>query len=260
MHVPCHTQAVTPDLTIVAAAMVVGFLVGLTGVGGGAIMTPLLIAGFGIPAIVAIATDLVFATVTKIVSALVHARHSAINWKVARLVWSGSLPATVIGVFLAVLLSAYFSQALGSLLILMLLVTAVSMLRSRPFIASSISKIKGRLGGAVIGLSVATTSIGAGALGMALLRSLLGDRDPKQLVGTDIVHAIPVALIAGSGYAIGGYLDFLLLANLLLGSIPGVILGSLFIGKLPAQALRKSIAVLLIIAAAGVALKLWGLL
>ena len=249
----------TPDFALVASALIVGFLVGLTGVGGGAIMTPLLMVVFGIPALVAIATDLLFATITKVVSVLVHARHRAIDWGVARLVWTGSLPAALLGVAFAVFVSAVFSQILGFLLVLMLLVTAAAMLRSNDGVSKSISQFKGRLGGAVIGFSVATTSVGAGALGMALLRSLLGDKEPKQLVGTDIVHAIPVALIAGGGYAIGGYLDLLLLTNLLLGSIPGVILGSMFVGRLPAQALRKSIAILLVVAAIGVLFKLIGL-
>jgi uncharacterized membrane protein YfcA len=95
---------------------------------------------------------------------------------------------------------------------------------------------------------------------MALLRGLLGDRDPKRLVGTDIVHAIPVALIAGAGYAFSGFLDLTLLATLLVGSLPGVIVGSLLVGRVHAAGLRRLVAVALLAAAAGVLLKVFGLL
>ena len=129
-------------------------------------------------------------------------------------------------------------------------------------ISVGVSKSSGNrlpvIGGGFIGFAVATTSVGAGAMGMALLRSLIGDRDPKKLVGTDIVHAIPIALIAGVSYFFAGVFDAGLLVNLLLGSIPGVVIGSSVVSKINAVYLRKLLAVVLMVAAIGIGLSAFG--
>lgn len=247
------------QLPLVLAAFAVGVLVGLSGVGGGAVMTPVLILFFGIAPVVAIATDLVFATVTKLVSSVVHIRGGNVDFKVARKLWQGSIPGVVIGILLLVYLASSFVVVLNFLLAGLLLVTAISMLLSIGTIAPSNHRLP-VIGGGVIGFSVATTSVGAGALGMALLRTVMGDSNPKKLIGTDVVHAIPVALIAGVSYFAAGFLDLSLLGVLLLGSIPGVVIGSLLVSRVNAGYLRKLLAVVLLVAAIGVILKAVGVL
>lgn len=244
-------------ITYSLVAALVGLMVGLTGVGGGAIMTPTLIVLFQIPPVIAVATDLVFATLTKLVSALIHSRARAVDWRATKLLWSGSIPGTLIGVVTLVLLGVTFGDLLVVLLVLVLLATSLSMLRSSGVSPSGFwTNNRTRFGGALIGFSVATTSVGAGALGMALLRSRIGDGDPKRLVGTDIVHAIPIAMIAGISYGFFGFMDWQLLMNLLAGSIPGVVVGSLLAGRLNTNLLRKVLAAMLAVAAIGVLFKI----
>ena len=241
------------ELAILLAAFFVGGLVGLTGVGGGAIMTPVLILGFGIQPLVAIATDLVFATITKLVAAVVHSKSGSTDWDVAKKIWKGSIPGTFIGILLLVYLANEFVLAVSFLLAALLIITAVSMLVSIGVVTRSNNRLP-LLGGGFIGFAVATTSVGAGAMGMSLLRSLIGDKDPKRLVGTDIIHAIPIALIAGVSYLFAGFFDFSLLLSLLLGSLPGVVIGSMFVSKINASLLRKILAVVLMVAAIGIGL------
>ena len=245
------------ELAIVLTAFFVGGLVGLTGVGGGAVMTPVLILGFGIEPVVAIATDLIFATVTKLVASVVHSKSGSIDWDVAKKIWRGSIPGTFIGILLLVYLANEFALAVSFLLAGLLIITAVSMVASIGVVKSANNQLP-LIGGGFIGFAVATTSVGAGAMGMALLRSLIGDKDPKKLVGTDIIHAIPIALIASVGYFFAGFFDFALLANLLLGSLPGVIIGSLFVSRINERLLRKILAVVLMLAAIGIGLNALG--
>lgn len=244
------------QLPLIIVAVVVGLLVGLTGVGGGAIMTPVLIVFFSIQPVVAIATDLVFATLTKLVSTLVHSGQGSVNWMAAREIWRGSIPGAITGILVVLTVGSMFDAVLTTLLVLVLVYTSYSMFRSKGASGRLFdSKSSTSAGGAFIGFAVATTSVGAGALGMALLRAKLGDRNPKQLVGTDIVHAIPVALVAGSTYAFAGFMDIELLLVLLAGSIPGVLVGSLLVGRIDASWLRKFLGAVLLVAAAGILLK-----
>ena len=241
------------ELAIVLTAFFVAGIVGLTGVGGGAVMTPVLILGFGIEPVVAIATDLIFATVTKLVASVLHSKSGSIDWGVAKKIWRGSIPGTFIGILLLVYLANEFVLAVSLLLAALLMITAVSMVVSIGVVKRSNNRLP-LLGGGFIGFAVATTSVGAGAMGMALLRSLIGDKDPRRLVGTDIIHAIPIALIAGVSYSFAGFFDFSLLLNLLLGSLPGVVIGSMFVSKINASLLRKILAVVLMVAAIGIGL------
>lgn len=245
------------ELGIVLTSLLVGGLVGITGVGGGAVMTPALILFFGIPPVVAIATDLVFASITKLVASVIHSRAGSIDWPVAKRIWIGSIPGTLIGVLLLIYLASEFVFAINILLVLLLMFTAFSMLTS-----IDVPEVTGNrlpvLGGGFIGFAVATTSVGAGAIGMALLRSLIGDKNPKKLVGTDIVHAIPIAIIAGASYFFAGFFDAGLLLNLLLGSLPGVVIGSLIASKINATYLRKLLAVVLFVAAVSTGLNSFG--
>ena len=247
------------DVTYIPVAFAVGVLVGLTGVGAGAIMTPALIVGFGVSPVTAVATDLVFAAVTKISAALVHGQTGSVDWVSVRRLWSGSIPGVLLGIVAMVLFIGDKAWLIGGLLACLIFVTGISMLRPKVSLyVGKISSKMARLSGGFIGFAVATTSVGAGALGMIVLRRLLGDQDPKRLVGTDIVHAIPIALLAGASYSIAGFLDWRLLVLLVLGSIPGAIVGSLLSEKINAVALRKALGVVLVVAAAGMALKLLG--
>lgn len=248
------------DLALVFMAAAVGALVGLTGVGGGAVMTPALILLFGVSPVTAVATDLVFALVTKIVSGVIHNKAGVVDWTALKKMWLGSLPGVALGVFAVVFLFVENLTALTVLLTLLLIFTALSMLKPKPHIqANRMSKAGTAAGGLFIGFSVATTSVGAGALGMVLLRSLLGDEDSRRLVGTDVVHAIPLALLAGLSYGFAGLIDWNLLLILLTGSVPGVIFGSLLVRKINTEILRRIVGLVLILAAAGIGAKAFGL-
>ena len=247
------------ELGLTLAASIVGLTVGLTGVGGGAIMTPALILLFGIPPAVAIATDLLFATVTKLVAGAAHIRQRSVNWGVARELWKGSIPGALLGTAILVLLHALARDILSLALVVVLLFSSFSMMR--PAIASPprLSQRGGTIGGGLIGFSVATTSVGGGALGMVLLRSRLGDKNPRVLVGTDIVHAIPITLIATFGYTAAGLVDFNLLSNLLFGSIPGVIAGAYLSRSIGSSLLRRIVGAVIGLAALTVLAKTLGL-
>lgn len=246
-----------PDLLpLIFAGALVGFLVGLTGVGGGALMTPLLILGFNISPVVAIATDLLFATITKLSTVPLHNSQRSIDWKAARMVWTGSIPGVTMGVILVLTVLQSSFIALGIILAFILVVTSISMLSTKdPEISNRHAPRISFLGGGFIGLSVATTSVGAGALGMAIFRALLGTKTAKNLVGTDIVHAIPIALLAGVSYLSAGLVDLDLLFLLLLGSIPAALIGARLSSKLNSGLLRKLLSVLLIGAAVGIVVK-----
>lgn len=248
------------ELLLALVAGVVGILVGLTGVGGGAVMTPALILMFGISPVTAVATDLIFATITKIVSGFVHNKAGSVDWSVLRKMWLGSLPGVLLGIVAVIYLLGGNLASLSFFLAVLIAITAISMLRAKSgFQSTNMTKARTTAVGVFIGFSVATTSVGAGALGMALVRALLGDKDPKRLVGTDVVHAIPVALLAGLSYGFAGLIDWTLLLILLTGSIPGVILGSLFVQKVDSAAMRKSLGLVLLLAAVGIITKALGL-
>jgi uncharacterized membrane protein YfcA len=236
----------------------------MTGVGGGALMTPILVLLFGVAPASAVGTDLWFAAITKMVGGWVHHSKGSVDGEVLKLLCWGSLPASV-----ATLLWLHFSHAskmnsslLMSALGVVLLLTALAMvfkkraqnvgLKLRTMSPVDFKRAQPALtvlAGAVLGLLVTLTSIGAGALGAVMLVYLYPFRmTPSRLVGTDIVHAIPLTIVAGTGHMLMGNVDLGLLGMLLLGSIPGVVLGSLIGHKLPEQALRAAIAALLVIA------------
>ena len=250
------------DVTLALLAAVIGLLVGLTGVGAGALMTPLLIIGFGVSPAVAIATDLLYASVTKIAGGLTHLRHGGVQWSVLRRLWFGGMLGVGAGVTAVYLLvdSQFDNEVLRIPLAVVILLAALSLLvRSARGDAWETEQKKNsdRLketvtisGGAGIGLAVSLTSVGAGALGMALLtRVSPRGTPPRALVGTDLLFAVPIALVAGISYFLGGLVDLELLGNLLIGSVPGVVLGSALAGKAPARFLSLVIGLALIAAA-----------
>lgn len=249
---------------LVLAAVAVGFLVGLTGVGAGALMTPLLIGVFGIPIPVAVATDLLFATVTKVAGVGLHHRVGNIKWDVAYTLWSGSIPGVILGIGLLIVF-AEDSLASWLTLPLVILVLATAFVLARRALAQPLTNppeiiktairpgarnFPGLAGGFGIGLAVALTSVGAGALGMALLVKLSPpSTKPQELVGTDLVHAIPIALIAGIAYGFAGLVSWGLLATLLIGSVPGVLAGSLVSKFVPSRPMNGVLAIILFAAA-----------
>jgi uncharacterized membrane protein YfcA len=251
------------DWLLVLAALVVGVLVGLTGVGAGAIMTPLLVGVFGVSLPVAVATDLLFATVTKAVGVGFHHRIGSINWATARTLWAGSIPGTLVGVLIVLFVvdktqASWLTWPLAALVLLTAFILGRRALgytpNQRRLIGASSraaggkgSKVLPAAGGFGIGAAVAMTSVGAGALGMALLVSISpANERPQNLVGTDLVHAIPLALVAGVAYGGAGLVSWPLLGELLLGSIPGVVLGTLLAGRVNPRVMQGILAAILV--------------
>lgn len=248
-------------LYIVAGAFT-GFIVGLTGVGGGALMTPILLLFFGIPPVTAVATDLWFAAITKIFGALIHHRSGQVDWQVARRLWLGSLPVALIVVVL-VSLDIVIAKVewLTFAISVLVIFTSVGLIisprlnqlaRNRRIASPEAFKraqpILTSVAGGILGFCVALTSVGAGALGaMALLYLYPLRMNAHRLVGTDIVHAIPLAIVAGIGYLIAGKVDSVMLINLLVGSIPAVIAGALVAKKISGNYLRLALAITLFI-------------
>lgn len=244
------------------SGFVVGVLIGMTGIGGGALMTPILILLVGVVPSSAVATDLLFAAITKMVGMAVHGAHGAVDWQVVRRLAFGSLPAAA---FTGMLLFAEGQISKGANQIILpalggiLLLTSVGMLlktylheMGRRFRLGAAERFKYLqtpltvVAGALIGCVVTLTSVGAGAFGAVILLYLYPLRmTPQKLVGTDIAHAIPLALVAGAGHFLLGNVDFSLLGNLLIGSIPGVILGSLMTNFAPSGVVRAGVAVAL---------------
>ncbi len=249
-----------PNLALAGAAT--GFLIGLTGVGGGALMTPLLLLVFGIAPMSAVGTDLWFAAITKTFVTRMHYRRDLIDWAVARLLWTGSLTATVVTLAAIKLfpVSDGFVAALRMAIAIMVIATALGLIFQGPMHALG---RRFRLGdavwfktwqgpltiaaGALLGFLVTLTSIGAGALGVVFLAYLYPLRlTPPRLIATDIVHAIPLAMFAGLGHLLIGNVNFGLLGNLLIGSIPAALIGGLFSTRLPHLFLRGVLAIILL--------------
>lgn len=251
------------DAAYVVAGGLTGFVVGLTGVGGGALMTPLLLLVFGVAPVTAVATDLWFAAITKVVAASTHRRHAEVDWPVVRRLWLGSMPVALAVVALVsvraqVGKSAWLSQAIGLMVCLAALGMLLGpwMLRRIRAARASDSHPASRwqtpltvLAGAFVGGAVALTSVGAGTLGSVLLMALYPLRlTAHRLVMADLVHAIPLALVAGLGYAGSGMVDWHLLGLLLLGSLPAAVVGSLLAGRLAHRRLQVALAVVLLLA------------
>ena len=249
------------DFLYIVPGALVGFLVGLTGVGGGSLMAPILILLFGFQPAVAVGTDLWFAAITKSAGGYVHRRVGSPNWRIVFLLALGSVPASVLTlVWLGTsqggrLEPDSLMRLLGSVLILTAIITPIknnlhvplSALRER--IGSLLRPgqiVITVLGAACIGCLVTLTSVGAGALVAVMLMLIYPLRlDMKSIVGTDILHAIPLALIAAIGHSLFGNVNWRLLSWLLLGSIPGIIFGSLVTGKVSEKWVRIALSAML---------------
>ncbi|HLI65585.1 MAG TPA: sulfite exporter TauE/SafE family protein [Caulobacteraceae bacterium] len=244
----------------ILSGLVVGILVGLTGVGGGSLMTPLLILLFGIHPATAVGTDLLYAAATKTVGTSIHGFARSIEWKIVGLLALGSLPATVI----VILALQHFGAASHATTKLISLTLAIALLISATllFLKKWLVDLATRrspdfglrtsagltiLTGFVVGALVALSSVGAGALGAVALAFLYPRLATLKIVGTDVAHAVPLTLLAGLGHWWLGDINFGLLGTLLLGSIPGVILGSIAARFSPEAALRTALGVMLAI-------------
>jgi uncharacterized protein len=259
------------DLLNPLAGFLVGVLVGFTGVGGGALMTPILVFLFGVAPQTAIGTDLLFASMTKAVGGWVHGQRGSIDWLVLRRLSLGSLPAAALTV--AVLRYAPAQAGLRAMLLpslgVALVLTAIAMLfkaqlyqlgrRLRTVSPERFKRFQPPLtvlAGVALGVLVTLTSVGAGALGVVMLVYLYPFRlTPAKLVGTDIAHAIPLTLVAGLGHLSLGNVDVRLLGALLVGSIPGIIIGSRLTLRMNERYVRSAIAVVLAVVGARLVLQ-----
>lgn len=257
------------DLMLIAAGALTGLLVGLTGVGGGALMTPLLLIFFGVAPLSAVGTDLWFAAITKLFATRVHHGHGLIDWQVVKRLWAGSLSASALTLLWMKLHPVDDSavQLLKTAIAMAVIITALGMLFQKPLHAlgrrlrttdgAHFKAVQAPLtwaAGAVLGVLVTLTSVGAGALGAVFLAYLYPLRlTPPRLIATDIVHAIPLAMFAGIGHLLIGNVNIGLLGHLLIGSIPAVIIGAMLSARLPHALLRGALAVVLL----SIGWKLW---
>lgn len=239
------------------SGFLVGLLVGQTGVGGGSLMTPLLVLLFGVHPATAVGTDLLYAAATKSVGTLVHGMNHTVDWRVVRRLAIGSTPATVLT--LALMSKADMTHqgggTIASVLGVMLLLTAVSLVFRRRFLAFAEPLMAGINGpqtaaltvavGVLLGVLVTVSSVGAGALGVTALLLLYPRAPMAVIVGSDIAHAVPLTMIAGMGHWWLGSVDWALLLSLLSGSIPGIILGSYAATRVPDRVLRPLLAAVL---------------
>ncbi len=244
----------------------VGALVGMTGVGGGSLMTPLLILLFGVHPATAVGTDLLYAAATKTVGSVVHGFARSIDWCVVRRLATGSVPATI--VTLAVLSHVNLSgDAARNLITLVLSValfatafvlvfggTIVSAYRARVVeLNSQRTGVNTALVGMVLGVLVSISSVGAGAIGVIALIMLYPQLPMARIVGSDIAHAVPLTLIAGTGHWMMGSVDWHIMGSLLAGSLPGIFVGSYFAIRIPERALRLVLAATLFVVASRIA-------
>jgi uncharacterized membrane protein YfcA len=241
------------------SGFVVGLLVGQTGVGGGSLMTPILILVFGIHPASAVGTDLLYAAATKSVGTLVHGYNHTVDWRVTRRLATGSLPATLLTLLLVShynLITPEAGKAISLVLGIALLVTAVALIFRNRLIQLAGHRMAAPerrtavltvITGAVLGALVTISSVGAGAVGVTALILLYPHLPTKTIVGSDIAHAVPLTLVAGLGHWWLGSLDWPLLTSLLSGSIPGIILGSYLATKVPDSVLRPILAAVLVV-------------
>jgi uncharacterized membrane protein YfcA len=266
------------DLHFILGGALVGFIVGATGVGGGSLMTPLLTLVFNVPAQMAVGTDLLFASITKASGAVAHARRGSVNWPVTGWLVAGSVPAAVATLAAVHVLkpdAALFAEVVKRTLGVALFLTASALIfktqiqalgrrfagsgqRVLSFAAASGSgsvqfsedrvarPLPTALIGAVIGTLVTLTSVGAGVIGVVALFFLYPLVPTRQIVGSDIAHAVPLTLVAGLGHVSLGNVNWSMLGMLLIGSLPAIHLGAAVAHRLPERALRIALSAMLI--------------
>jgi uncharacterized membrane protein YfcA len=253
-------QALQPYYSI--AGFAVGLLVGLTGVGGGSLMTPILIVLFGVHPATAVGTDLLYAAATKTAGSLVHGYNRTVDWRVVRRLASGSVPMTVLTIWALSYVNINGTAArdlIAGVLTIALFVTALTLVFRDRIMARYAVRV-GRLTpqqvdaltvavGAALGVLVSISSVGAGAIGVTALILLYPQLPTARIVGSDIAHAVPLTLAAGIGHWWLGSINLDLLIPLLLGSVPGILIGSHTAVRVPEKALRLLLAATLIMVA-----------
>lgn len=250
----------------------VGLLVGITGVGGGSLMTPLLVFLFGFNPAVAVGTDLLFAAITKVGGVWVHhGKHGSVDWKIVGWLGLGSLPFSIGTLFVLKHFASIGKETTGMItftLGIALILTACALVVRTILLhqAEKLGQIDDEhsnlensarfkrleipatiLIGTVLGVLVTLSSVGAGALGTVALLFLYPRMTTLKIVGTDLAHAIPLTAVAGTGHWMLGNVDFVLLGSLLMGSIPGIWIGSHLSAKIPEKVLRPILATVLLL-------------
>jgi uncharacterized membrane protein YfcA len=260
------------DPLYVASGFGVGMLVGMTGVGGGSLMTPLLILLFGIHPSTAVGTDLLYAAATKAGGSVVHNWARSIHWPAVTRLASGSIPASL----LTLLVLSQFDlggEAGRSLVNIVLCFALILTAASLIFRKTILESLRGRmerldarttaratvLVGALLGVLVSISSVGAGAVGVTALLLLYPQLPMARIVGSDIAHAVPLTLVAGIGHWAMGAIDWHLMNVLLMGSLPGIVIGSYLATRVPETALRLLLAVTLIAVAGKLASSEWNM-
>jgi uncharacterized membrane protein YfcA len=254
------------DVTYIVSGFAVGVLVGMTGVGGGSLMTPLLTLMFGVPPSVAVGTDLAFASITKTAGTFTHRLRGTVRWDIVKLLCYGALPAAVLTT-LALKHFGNVDKDIGQIIRYSIagsvLLTVVAILFKGKMLkwlnAHPERQLQGQalatatvVSGVVLGTLVTVSSIGAGAIGATLLVMLYPRLSSAEVAGTDIAYAVPLTAIAAFGHWWLGSINWGLLLMLLIGSVPGITLGSWFARSVPEKFLR----VLLAMTLTGVAAKL----
>jgi uncharacterized protein len=258
------------DSMYTLSGFLLGLIVGVTGVGGGSLMTPLLVLMFGVSPATAVGTDLLYASLTKSLGGWVHSRKGSVDWKVVGLLSLGSLPAAVVTIALLkylVLDEKTLSSLVTSMLSVALLLTASALLLKKQIMKiarrkdGTVYELHHRhqtaatiITGIVVGTLVTISSVGAGVLGTVALLFLYPRMSAVKVVGTDIAHAVALTAIAGIGHMALGTVDLMLLGSLLLGSLPGIYIGSHLSAKVPEKVLRPVLATMLLIVGARMAL------
>jgi uncharacterized membrane protein YfcA len=252
------------DLLFIVSGLVVGLLVGLTGVGGGSLMTPILTLLFGVSPAVAVGTDLAFASVTKTAGTATHRLRGTVHWDVVRLLCYGALPGAVVAI-LALKQYGALDKQLAHIIRMFIagsvMLTVVAILFRGKMLAWMLAhpgrQLQGRtlqlatiVAGAVLGNLVTISSIGAGAVGATLLVLMYPRFSPAEVAGTDIAYAVPLTAISAAGHWWLGSIDWMLLLTLLVGSVPGITIGSWFARSIPERILRAVLAMVLIAVAA----------
>jgi hypothetical protein len=253
----------SPDLALlIGGGFAVGILIGISGVGAGSLMTPWLITVMRVRPEIAVGTDLLFAGITKALGARAHANRGHVNWPLTIALVAGSVPTTLATItWMRHAGHIQNADAIRSGLAIVLVCTALLMvlgprrlpgLRSTHLPPGSIGVMRVAitvLSGAALGVAVSLTSVGAGALAVTALALIHPYLPTRQIVGSDVAHAVPLALLAGGGHASIGNVDFELLFTLLAGSLPGIVLGCRISTRVPEQWVRRLLSILLIFAA-----------
>lgn len=247
------------DPLYVLSGILVGGLVGMTGVGGGALMTPILVLLFGMHPATAVGTDLLYASITKASGSVVHGYNRTVDWRIVGRLALGSIPATALTI-----VALYFMDVDGKatqllitrVLAFALLFTSLALLVRKPLMRWYSTHIPEMapdrvrkltiLTGAILGVLVSLSSVGAGAIGVTALVFLYPKMEARRIVGSDIAHAVPLTLVAGLGHSALGLINWHVLGSLLVGSIPAIIVMSIVSARASDTAVRVTLALVLI--------------